>query len=136
MFTSTWQVIAPLLLFIPSIFLTIMSLFNFCSLNLCLATILLFINIPMALLSKSAFIVTPSYVSNFSTSIFNHTSLSIWKVLLTSLSLSLPLAMLFNSSSHAPLCCTFASLDYATFSVHSYYLCLFLITPCLLFSFI
>ena len=48
--------------------------------------------------------------------------------------LPLPLAMLFNSPSYAPLCCTFVSLDYVTFFVHPYYFCLFLITSCLLFS--
>jgi len=131
---------ALLLLFVPSTFLTIISFSNFYSLNLCLAAILLSINILVALLSKSAFTVMPSCVSNFSTLILIHISLSILKVFLTSFWLLSSLAVLSDSLGHALLCCTFSSVGHATFFFsffwHPHYLCLSLIIPCLLFFFI
>ena len=66
-------------------FWTVISLFNFCSLNLCLATIFQSINISVVPLSKSTFTVTPLCISTFSTLISNYTSLSILNILLTSL---------------------------------------------------
>ena len=113
--------IAPPLLFVPSTFLTIIGLSNFCSLNPCLAAILLSMNIPMAPLSKSAFTVTPSCVFNFSTPTFNHTSLSILKVLLTSLQLFPSFAALSSSSDHALLCYAFASLGCTVFLAHPHH---------------
>ena len=102
----------------------------------------LFINIPVAPLSRSTFMVTPSCISNFSTLIFNHTSLSILKVLLTSFWLSSSFAVLSRSLAHVLLCCTFASLSHTAFStlfsLHPYQFNtsnLFLeITPCSLLS--
>ena len=126
------------LLFILFTFLTIIGLFNFCSLNPCLAAILLFMNIPVAPLSKSVFTVMPSYISNFFTPILIHTSLSILKVLLTSLWLLPSLAALSDSLSCIPLCCAFPSvghiLFFFSFFWHSHHLYLSLIIPCLLFS--
>ena len=127
---------APPLLFVPSTFLTVISLFSFYSLNSCFAAILLSMNIPVAPLSKSAFTITPLCVSIFSIPIFNHTSLSILKVLLTSFWLSFSFAVLSDSLGHALLCCAFASLGHAAFPIYLHYLCLSLVTPCLLFSFI
>ena len=131
--------IASLLLFVPSIFLTIIGLSNFYSLNPCLAAILLSMNIPVAPLSKSAFTVTPLCVFNFFTFIFNYTSLSILKVLLTFLRLSPSLVVLFSFPDHVLLCCTFASQGYATFPTHPYYFIsshfLLEITSCFLLSF-
>jgi len=100
------------LLFVPFTYLTIISLSNFYSLNLCLATILLSINIPVTPLFKSTFTVIPSYVSNFFTSILIHTSLSILKVLLTFLWLLSSLAALSNSLGHVPLCYAFFSMGH------------------------
>jgi len=78
-------------------------------------------------------------VSNFSILIFIYTSLSILKVLLTSLWLSLPLAAHSNSPGHTLLYCTSLSLGCATFSSfpfwHLHYLFLSQITPCPLLSF-
>ena len=79
-------------------------------------------NIPIVLLSKSALTVMPLCISIFFTLIFNHTSLSILKVLL----ISLPF---FAIPSRAPiytlLCCTSLSLGYtiflSSFFKHPYY---------------
>jgi len=98
------------LLFVPSTFLTVTSLSSFYSLNPCLAIIFLFINIPIALLSKSALTVMPLYVSTFSTLIFNHTSLSILNVLLISLWLASSFAVLFGISVYTLPCCSFSSI--------------------------
>ena len=94
---------APLLLFIPSIFLTAIGLSNFCSLNPCLAAVYLSINIPIMPLSKSALIIMPSCISIFSTPIFNHIFLNIPKVLLTSHWLPPSLAALSSSPDYVPL---------------------------------
>ena len=104
MFTSTWWVIAPPLLFVLSTFLTIIGLSNFYSLNPYLAVILLSMNILVALLSRSVFIVTPLCISNFFTPILIYTSLSILKILLISLWLPPSLAMLSDSLGCVPLC--------------------------------
>jgi len=112
MFTSTWCVIAPILLFVPSIFLTTTGLSNFYSLNLYLAVIFLSINIPVVLLSKSTFTVTPSCVSIFSTLMFSYTSFNILNILLKTLCSSLSLAIPFRLSVHMLLCCTFASVGH------------------------
>ena len=125
----------PLLLFVLSTFLTGIDLSNFCSLNPFLAAVLLSINIPIALLSKSALTVTPSCISNFSTPIFNYTSLSILKVCLISLCLPSSFAMLLL------LYCTFPSLGHtaflSSFFTYPYHFsfsnCLLEITPCPLF---
>ena len=126
---------SPLLLLVPLTFLTIIGLFSFYSLNPCFATVLLSINIPIALLSKSALTVTPSCISNFSTPIFNYTSLSILKVCLISLCLPSSFAMLLL------LYCTFPSLGHtaflSSFFTYPYHFsfsnCLLEITPCPLF---
>ena len=107
--------IAPPLLFVLFTFLTAVGLSNFYSLNLCLVTIFLSINIPVAPLFKSALTVTSSCISNFSTLIFNYTSLSILKIYLISLCLPLSFAMPSNSPSHVLLCCAFFSMGYAIF---------------------
>ena len=107
---------APPLLFMPSTFLTAIGLSNFYSLNLCLATVCLSINIPVTLLSKSTLIITPSYIFIFSTPIFNYTSLNILKVLLTSFRLPPFLAVLSGSPDHVLLCCAFAFLGHTVFS--------------------
>ena len=124
-----------LLLLVPLTFLTIIGLFSFYSLNLCFATVLLSMNISIALLSKSALTVTLSCISNFSTPIFNYTSLSILKVCLISPCLPRSFAML------SLLCCTFPSLGYtaflSSFFTYPYHFsfsnCLLKITPCPLF---
>ena len=124
-----------LLLLVPLTFLTIIGLFSFYSLNLCFATVLLSMNISIALLSKSALTVTLSCISNFSTPIFNYTSLSILKVCLISPCLPRSFAML------SLLCCTFPSLGHtaflSSFFTYPYYFsfsnCLLKITPCPLF---
>ena len=139
MFTSTWWVITPLLLFVLSTFLNAIGLSNFCSLNPCLAAIFLSINISVALLSKSAFTVTPLCVSNFFTPIFNYTSLNILKVLLTSLWLPLSFAMPFDSPGHVLLCYAFPSMGIlfsscSSFDIYTISLCLRLL-PALYFSF-
>ena len=126
---------ASLLLFVPSIFLTAISLSSFCSLNPYFAAILLSINIPVVPLSKSAFTIIPLCVSIFSIPIFNYTSFSILKVLLISFQLPPSFAMLFDSPGCVLPCYTFVSLDHAAFLIHLYYLCLSLIIPYLLFSF-
>jgi len=73
-------------------------------------------------LSKSALTITPSCVSIFSTPIFNYTSLSILKVLLTSLWLPLSFAVLSGSPAHMPSCCAFPSKRHATFLLlHPHY---------------
>ena len=74
-------------MFVPSTFLIVTGLSSFYSLNPCLATIFLFMNIPVVLLSKSAFIVIPLCVSTFSIPIFSYTSLSILNILFASLCL-------------------------------------------------
>ena len=79
-----------------------------------LVVIFLSINILIVPLSKSAFTVTPWYISNFSTPIFNYTSLNILKVLLTFLCLLLSFAMLSRTSAYTPSCCAFTSLGYTT----------------------
>ena len=94
MLHSTWCVMASPLLLVPSTFLTAISLSNFYSLNPCLAIALLSINIPVVPLSKSALTIMPSCISIFFTSMFNHTSLNILKVLLTSFRLPPSLAAL------------------------------------------
>ena len=67
-----------------------------------------------------------------------HTSLSILKVLLTSLWLSPPFAVLFSSPDHVSPCCTFTSLGHAIFPIHLHYFIsssfLLVITPCPLLS--
>ena len=95
-------------------------------------------NIPVAPLSKSTFTITPSWVSIFSIPIFNHTSLSISKVCLTSLCLPFSFAVPSRAPAHALLYCTFPLLGH-TISVsflfwHPHYFCLSEITPCSLFS--
>ena len=113
----------PVLLFVPSTFLTITGLSNFCNLNLCFAIIFLFINISVMPLSKSAFTITPSYVSTFSTPMFSHTFLNILNILLTSLYLFSFFAMLLGTSVHIPLYCTFLSIGHAATSqfYHSFF---------------
>ena len=103
MFTSTWYGIAPPLLFVPSIFLTITGLSSFYSLNPYFAAIFLSIKISVVLLSRSTFTVMLLCISTFSTSIFNYTSLSILNVLLISLCLSSPFTVLFRTPVYAPL---------------------------------
>ena len=80
----------------------------------------------------------PSCISNFSTPIFNHTSLNILNVLLMSLWLPPAFAALSGSSDHVLLYRVFASLGCATSSSflfwHLYHLCLSLITLCPLLS--
>ena len=96
-------------------------------------------NIPVAPLSKSAFSITPSWVSNFSIPMFSYTSLSILKVRLTSLCLPSSFTALSGTFAHAPLCYTFLLLGCATstssFFWHPHHFCLSEITPCPLFSF-
>ena len=70
---------------------------------------------PSMPLSKSALTITSSCVSIFSTPIFNYTSLSILKVLLTSLWLPLSFAVLSGSPAHTPSCCAFLSKRHTTF---------------------
>ena len=106
-FTSTWYVIAPPLLFVLSIFLTTSSLSNFYSLILFLTAIFLSINIPVAPLSKSTFTVMFSCISTFSTPMFSHTSFSILNVFLMSLCLSSSCTALFGTSVYALLYCIF-----------------------------
>jgi len=71
-------------------------------------------NIPVAPLSKGALTVMPSCVSTFSIPMLSHTSLNILNVLLTSLWLSSSFSAPFGTPVHVPLCCAFASMDYAT----------------------
>ena len=111
MFTSTWYIIAPLLLFVLFTFLTITGLSSFYSLNPCFAAIFLSINIPVVPLSKSAFTIMPSCVSTFSTPMFNHISLNILNVLLMSLCLSFSFVVPFGTSVCALSCCAFPSLE-------------------------
>ena len=124
--------------YILSIFLTTSSLSSFFSLNPCFAASLLSMNTPVVPLFKSALTMTPSYVLIFFTPIFNHTSLSILKVLLTSLWLPPSFAVLFKSPAHVPPYCTFPSKRCAIFLStvfgHPHHFCLFEITPCPLFS--
>ena len=96
----------------PSTFLTCTSLPNFYSLNLCLAAIFLSMNIPVVLLSKSAFTVIPLWMSTFSTPIFNHTSLNILNVLLTSLCLPFSFTVLFGGSLLVLPSCVFPYTEY------------------------
>ena len=115
-----------------------MGLSSFYSINPCFAAALLSMNIPVAPLSKSAFTVMPSWVSSFSTLIFNHISLSILKVRLTSLCLLLSFAVPSRTPAHALLYYAFSLLGYAAsasfFFWHPHYFCLSEITPCSLFS--
>ena len=122
MFTSTWCVIAPVLLFVLFTFLTYTSLSNFCSLNPCLAAIFLSMNIPVVLLSKSAFTVTPLWIFTFFTSIFNYTSLNILNVLLISLCLPFSFVVLFGGLLHMPPGCIFSCAGHTT--LLSFLLCL------------
>jgi len=126
----------PPLLLVLLTFLTIISLSNFCSLNPCFTTILLFMNIPVAPLFKSALTVTLLCVSTFSMPMFNYTSFSILKVCLTSLCLLPSFAALFRSTAYVLPCCTFSSIGCVAFIFfwHPHYFCLFEITPCSLFS--
>jgi len=126
MFTSTWWVIALVLLFVLLTFLTTIGFSNFCSLNLCLATIFQSINISVALLSKSAFTVIPSYISIFSTPISSYASLSILNILLTSLCLPLSFAIPFGASVCVLPCYTFLFIGHAAFL--QFYYSLFLST--------
>ena len=114
MFTSTWWVIALVLLFVLLTFLTTIGFSNFCSLNLCLATIFQSINISVVPLFKSAFTVMPLCIFTFSILISSHTFLNILNVLLTFLCLPLSLAVPFRVSVCAPPCCTFPSAGYTT----------------------
>ena len=98
----------------PSTFLTITGLSSFCSLNPCLATIFLSINIPITPLSKSTLTVTPLCISTFSTPIFNYTFLNILNVLLISLWSIFSVAVLLGISIHMPSYCTFPSIGYIT----------------------
>ena len=65
------------------------------------------------LLSKSTFTIIPLCVSSFSIPIFNYTSLSILKVLLTSLCLLPSFAVPSRAPAHILLCCAFVSLGHA-----------------------
>ena len=114
MFTSTWYIITPLLLFVLSTFLTITGLSSFYSLNLCFTTIFLSINISVIPLSKSAFTIMPLYIFTFSTSMFNYTSLNILNILLMSLCLSSSFAVPFGTSVHVLFYCTFPFLERTT----------------------
>ena len=127
------------------IFFIYTGLFNFCSLNLCLAAILLSMNIPVVLLSKSAFTVIPLWMFIFSIPIFNHTSFNILNVLLTFLCLLFSFVVLFGGSLYMLPGCVFSYIGYTTLLSfllclgHLYYLVFFsflsLRTPCpLLFS--
>ena len=91
------------LLFVLSTFLMSIGLSSFYSLNLCFAAVLFSMNIPVTLLSKSTFTIIPSCISIFSILIFNYTSLSILKVLLTFFWLLPSLTVLFGSPAYAPL---------------------------------
>ena len=129
---------APPLLFVPSIFLTIIGLFSFYGVNPYLAAVLLSMNIPIVLLSKSAFTVTPSWMSSFSILIFNYTFLSILKVCLTFFCLPFSFAVPSRTPAHAPLCYAFPLLG-CTASVfflfwYPHHFCLFEIILCPLFS--
>jgi len=65
--------------------------------------------------------MTPSCVSTFSTPMFNHTSLSILKVLLISFWLPPSFVVLSGSPAYVPLCYTFVSLGHAaSLSLFSY----------------
>ena len=128
----------PLLFSVLFTFFTFRGLSSFVILKLCLLAISLSMNIPVVPLSRSAFTVMPLYVSTFSIPISSYTSLRILNVLLTSLSFTFSFAMLSGSPDHVLLCCAFASLGctafFCLFPWHSHHLCLFLITPCPLFS--
>ena len=126
MFTFTWCIIAPLLLFVPFTFLTIIGFSSFCSLNLCFAAIFLSMNIPIILLSKSAFTIIPLCVSTFSTPMFNHTSLSILNILLTFLCLSSFFTILFRTPIYMLPCCAFFCLEYTT-TLQSHHGCFLLV---------
>ena len=127
-----------LLLLVLSMFLTAISLSSFCSLNSCFATILSFIKIFIALLSKSTFTIILLWMSIFSNPIFNYTSLSILKVLLTSLWLPFSFSVSSGAFVHALLCCASPSLRYvlflSSFFRHSHHFSssnfLLKITPC------
>ena len=67
-------------------------------------------NIPVMPLSKSVFTIMPLCISIFSILIFNHTSLSILKVLLISFQLPPSFAACSNSLGYVLLCYTFSSL--------------------------
>ena len=133
---------APLLLLVPSTFLTIIGLSSFYSLNPCFAAILLSINIPVTLLSKSALTITLLCISIFFTPMFNHTSLSILKVLLTFFCLPPFFAAPFSSLGCTLLCYTFPSVGCTAFlstifkQPHHFIAsnCLLKITSCPLFS--
>ena len=103
---------APTLLLVPSIFLTIIGLSNFYSLNSYFAAIFQSINSPIASLSRSAFTIMPSYVSTFSIPISIYTSLSILNILLTSLAIP---------SAYALPCYTFSFVGHAIFSSFLFY---------------
>ena len=90
--------IISVLLFVSSISLTITGLSSFYSLNPCLTTIFLSINILVVLLSKSTFTVMLLCVFTFSISIFSYTSFNILNVLFTSLCLLFSLVTLFRTS--------------------------------------
>ena len=122
MFTSTWCVIAPILLFVLSMFLTCTGFSNFCSQNPCLAAIFLSINIPVVPLSKSTFTVILSWMSTFSILIFNHTFLNILNILLISLCLLFSFAVLFGGSLHMPPDYVFSCAGHTT--LLSFLLCL------------
>ena len=107
-------------MFVPSTFLTVTGLSSFCSLNLYFATIFLCMNISVALLSRSTFIVMPLYISTFSIPIFNYTSLNILNILLIFLCLSSSFSVLFGASFLVPLCCTSPFLEYAA-TLQSHY---------------
>ena len=115
---------ASILLFVPSTFLTTTSLFNFCSLNLCLAAIFQSINIPVAPLSRNALTVIPLCVSIFSTLIFNYTSWNILNILLTSFSIPSPFAVSFRTLVHMLFCYASPCIGYAA-TLQSYYSCFF-----------
>jgi len=124
MFTSTWCVIAPLLLFVPSTFLTVTGLSSFYSLNPYSATIFLSINISVVLLSKSAFTVMSLCISIFSTSIFNYTSLGILNILLMSLCLFSFFTVLFRTPVYILICCASPCLGHTT-TLQSHHSCFF-----------
>ena len=108
--------IFPLLFSVPSTFFTFRGLSSFVILKPCFLAISLSMNIPMALLSKSAFTVMPLCISTFSIPMSSHTFLRILNVFLTSLSFTSSFAALSGSLDYVLLCCAFASLDCAVFS--------------------
>ena len=76
--------------------------------------LLIYINIPVAPLSKSAFTVIPSYVSTFSTLMSSHISLSILNILLTSFCSFLSLAVPFGAFVYSLPCCAFPYIGHTT----------------------